>query len=236
MAIALHFCLRDRVSLKRNALVAGFGFAFVWSFFNNYTVSLMRFSAMFMRSQLVFQFCLCALCAALFVGGRLRAAKPWYLLHAVILLAFLVGNGFWSSAYPDLWARRFNTREGSRQLEQLIPPDAIVIGRRATTLLRASQARLGMTTSNYQPKEFVEKVASLLDKYPSHPLYWLVDGDKNSSWQWNAYLQQGQEQWKVRLAATVSIATGDVFSTGDMPDADDLMLVPVYLFRVTKLP
>lgn len=93
-----------------------------------------------------------------------------------------------------------------------------------------------MTTSDYQPGEFVEKVESLLDKYPSRPLYWLVNGDGNSFWQWDAYQRWGQDRWKVSLVATVNIPTGDVFGIPGMQEARDLVVIPVYLLRITKVP
>ena len=236
LTFALHFCMADRIGIKTGAILCGFSFITVWWFFNNYTVSLMIISGLFVRSQLVFQFSLCALSVALFVGGSARRWQSWYLLQAAIFAAFLVGNGLWSSAYRDLWARHFQTRAAAQEFANVVPPDSIVIGRRATALLRTTRARLGITTSSYRPKDFAEKVAFLLDKYPSRPLYWLVDGDGNSFWQWDAYQKWGLDKWKVTPVATAYIASGDVLSARDMPDTDELTDVPIYLMRVTKLP
>ena len=236
LTTALYFGLCKHVSPRRSALLAGLSFSFVWWFFNNYTVSLMLVSKLFVRNQLVFQLCLCAMTAALLAGKRLRGGKSWYLIHMAILVVFITGNSFWSSAYRDLPARHFQTRKASQQLVRLIPDNAIVIGRRATTLLRTSRARLGMTTSGYEPKKFVEKVAVLLDKYPSCPLYWLVDGDGNSFEQWDAYNKWGLDKWKAIPVATAYIPSGDVISTRDTPYTDELAAAPIHLMRVTKLP
>jgi hypothetical protein len=236
LTFALHFCMPGCTGIKSRAMLCGFSLITVWWFFNNYTVSLMIISGMFIRSQLVFQFSLCALSVALFVGRSARRWQWWYLLQAAIFAAFLMGNGLWSSAYRTLWVRHFQTRAAAQKFANVVQADSIVIGRRATALLRTTRARLGITTSGYQPKDFAEKVAFLLDKYPTQPLYWLVDGDGNSFWQWDAYQKWGLNRWKVTPVATAYIASGDVFSMRDMPDTGEMPVVPIYLMRVTKLP
>jgi hypothetical protein len=209
-----------------------FATVLVWWFFNNYTASIQQISGGFVRNQLTLQLTLCALAATLLSGAWMREWKRWYLLQAIIFTIFLAANTQWSSAYRELWTRNFQTREAMRVLTANVPDNSIVIGRRATALLCASRARLGITTSNYAPKDFVEKISVLLKNYSAQPLFWLLDGDGNSAREWRAYKIFGQNQWQVKPVATVYVFSGDALDRGDLPEQSELSLVPIYLTRV----
>jgi 4-amino-4-deoxy-L-arabinose transferase-like glycosyltransferase len=233
VSVMLALRYASRVDVLRAGL---FSAVFIWSFFSNYTVAVQPISGEFVRNQLTLQIALCALITAILAGCWARNWIRWYLFHALIYAGFLVANGPWSAAYAQLWARNFQTRNTMRELAAIVPDNAIVIGRRATPLLCASRARLGITTSNYLPQRFVEKVYALLRKYPAQPLFWLIDGDGNSAVEWRAYKMFAQGKWQAKPVTTAYVISGDALDIGDLRANSTLAPVPIYLARVTAVP
>jgi hypothetical protein len=140
-------------------------------------------------------------------------------------------NAYWRIGYRDLWTRQFYIRDASHKLASIIPPESIVIGRRAPLLLRNTHIRVGLASFAYNSTEFMGRVSSLLDHYPESPLYWLIDGDGCPTW--DAYRQQTNHNWIVKPVTTFFIPSGDTLVMKAVED-EVLPRVPIQLLRVTR--
>ena len=165
------------------------------------------------------------MCAALLIWPAVRHRwQTWWLAHVFLLAAFIAGNSYWSKAYGELWARTYFTRDASRQLAAALPADAVVIGRRTSTLLRNVPVRLGMCVQ-YEPDEFMKRIASLL---ADHPVFWLVDGDEDS--QWKQCRDAVRKWWRISYVTTVQIPSGDLLHIREVEE--QFPMVPVHLMRI----
>ena len=228
LAVGLHL----RRLPTRRAWLASFGlaFAFAWMFFNNYTVSLLTSAKEFVWNHLLLQVGLVATLAIL-LGLRNRRWQCWYLISAAGFFVFVALNTYWSTGYRDLWSRTFYIRDAAHKLASVIPPDSIVIGRRAPQLLRDTPIRVGLAGFTYSSTEFMERVSRLLERHPGHPVYWLVDGDGCPTW--DDYRQETNHTWVVKPILTLFVPSGDTWEM-QPTEGDHLPFVPVRLMRVTK--
>jgi hypothetical protein len=208
----------------------GLALAFSWMFFNSYSISLLTSAREFLRNQLLLQAGLavalvCLLCL------RNRRWQTWYFIWAVCFFIFVTQNTYWRTAYRDLWTRQFYIRDASQKLASILPPNSIVIGRRAPLLLRNTSIRVGLGNFTYTSTEFLGRVRSLLDRHPERPLYWLIDGDGCPTWDY--YQQETNHNWTVKLVMNMFIPSGDTLVMQAV-EADKLPLVPIQLLRVKK--
>lgn len=203
--------------------LAGVAVAWVTTvlFFANYTISLLNIDATFVMSQVLLQLSIVATLAGLFAY---RDGRTAWLAHAAVFAAFCAGNHYWSQAYAELAAPTYHNVAASRQLAEHLPADAVVIGRRASTLLRDQPVRLGMCI-NYDAAEFVAKVAALLAR---QPVYWLVDGDED--WMWDVARAPLRERYRLVPVASVAIPSGDILRPRET--ADRFPFVPIHLIRI----
>ena len=230
IAVAIGLFLRRQPPPRVWTAALGLAFAFAWLFFNGYTISLLTSAREFVWNQLLLQAALVLILASL-LHLRNRCWQRWSLIWAACYLVFAALNTYWKTGYRDLWSRRFYIRDASHKLANAIPPNSIVIGRRAPLLLRNTPIRVGLGSFAYSSTEFMERVDHLLDRHPDHPLYWLIDGDGCPPW--DSYQQATNHTWVVKPVMTLLIPSGDTLV---MPTADEdaLPFVPVDLLRITR--
>ncbi|MDD4101765.1 MAG: hypothetical protein PHU80_03940 [Kiritimatiellae bacterium] len=129
--------------------------------------------------------------------------RIWYCaLGVMYVMAFLVIPQ-WRQALPLLWRRPENTLKVAEELARQLPKNSIVLGNRASSLLRATRFRLGFCSPNFEAKVFVEKVCRLMRDHPNSPLFLLVDEDHNYHW---SYIQKaGADLITTKVAGSVSL-------------------------------
>ena len=216
---------KNRAVTSRWLISVGLAVVLVWLFFANYTYSLLSIDSDFVIAQILLQLSLAGMCAALLIWPAVRHRwQTWWLAHVFLLAAFIAGNSYWSKAYGELWACTYFTRDASRQLAAALPADAVVIGRRTSTLLRNVPVRLGMCVQ-YEPDEFMKRIASLL---ADHPVFWLVDGDEDS--QWERCKNAVRKRWRISYVTTVQIPSGDLLHIREVEE--QFPMVPVHLMRI----
>ena len=230
MTMAIGLVLRGQSRRSGWPAVVGLALVFSWMFFNSYTISLLTNSKEFIADQFLLQAGL-ALALGAFLWFRSHRWQTWYFIWAVGFFVFVCANTYWRTGYRDIWRPRFYVRDASRQLASILPADSIVIGRRAPLLLRNTSLRVGLGSFAYSSEEFLGRVRSLLDRYPEHPLYWLIDGDGCPTWEY--YQQQTNRTWIVQPVATLLIPSGDTLEV-QATEGDVLPLVPIQLLRVAK--
>jgi len=206
MVIGIGWILRRQSKRHAWLVVLGLALAFSWMFFNSYTISLLTNSAEFAGNQFLFQ---AGLIVTLGLLLYVRSCRwlTWYLIWAACFLVFVSANTYWRTGYRDVWRRQFYVRDLSQELQRLLPPNSMVIGRRAPLLLRNTKLRIGLETFAYSPTEFLGRVRHLLDRHPGRPLYWLIDGDGCPTW--DDYRQETNHNWTVKLVKTFWIPSGD---------------------------
>jgi hypothetical protein len=216
---------KNRAVTSRWLISIGLAVVFVWLFFANYTYSLLSIDSDFVIDQILLQLSLAGACTAIFMWPAVRYRwQTWWLVHVFLFAAFIAGNSYWSKAYGELWARTYFTRDASRQLAAALPADAVVIGRRASTLLRNVPVRLGMRIQ-YEPDEFMKKITSLL---ANHPVFWLVDGDEDS--QWERCRDAVRKRWCISYVTTVQIPSCDLLHLREVEEW--FPMVPIHLMRI----
>jgi hypothetical protein len=230
MTVAVGLVLLRQPTRRAWPAALGLALAFCWMFFNSYTVWLLTSDREFIGNHLLLQAGL-ALTLASLLCLRNRGWQSWYFIWAAGLFAFVTMNAYWRIGYRDLWTRQFYIRDASHKLASIIPPESIVIGRRAPLLLRNTHIRVGLASFAYNSTEFMGRVSSLLDHYPESPLYWLIDGDGCPTW--DAYRQQTNHNWIVKPVTTFFIPSGDTLVMKAVED-EVLPRVPIQLLRVTR--
>jgi hypothetical protein len=230
VAVAVGLILLRQSTRPAWPATLGLALAFSWMFFNSYSISLLTKSGEFIRNHLLLQVGLAVALASL-VCLRARRWQTWYFIWAACFFVFVCANTYWRTAYRDLWTRQFYVRDASRQLTSILPPNSIVIGRRAPLLLRNTPIRVGLGSFAYSSEEFLGRVRRLLDRYPERPLYWLIDGDGCPTW--NYYQQETNRDWTVKLIINLFIPSGDTLEMMAV-EGNKLPLVPIQLLRVTK--
>lgn len=230
MAVAVGLILQGQSTRPAWPATLGLALAFSWMFFNSYSISLLTSARDFICNHLLLQAGLAVALASL-LCLRNRRWQTWYFIWAACFFVFVSTNTYWRTAYRELWTRQFYIRDASQKLAGILPPNSIVIGRRAPLLLRNTSIRVGLGNFTYTSPEFLGRVSSLLDRYPKRPLYWLIDGDGCPTWDF--YRQETNHNWTVKLVITLFIPSGDTLEMQAV-EGDKLPLVPIQLLRVTK--
>lgn len=149
-------------------------------------------------------------------------ARRWFVLVSFVLIIFLATgflNTHWSSSYGQLFHRTYQVRQTADELAASLPENAIVIGRRADTLLRHTPLRLGLTSTDYPDALFSAQLRSLL-AVPGTTIYWLVDSD-NTSYEVEKY-------WSVLEV----FVTRSLFKTIELPGDTTAAVKPVYIYKL----
>jgi len=128
-----------------------------------------------LRDQALLQAATLGLIFLLAAGRSMHRWKTWYFCMVCAFGAFGCLNTHWLAAYREIPEDRRLLLTASRQLGEALPPNSMVIGRYASTLLRNTPLRVGFTSPNYEPDEFVSRVGSLLRNHPDRPLNCLVE-------------------------------------------------------------
>lgn len=152
---------------------------------------------------LVQQILLTGLILLLALPGKRCPWRVWYGALAAMFLTACCAIPPWRQALPILWQRPDSVRQAALTLERELPVNSIVIGNRASSLLRASRLKLGFCTPNDSAPGFVQKVVGILERYPDRPLFLLVDEDHSYH---ASYLQQaGQDKVNTRVAGALPL-------------------------------
>lgn len=136
---------------------------------------------------LVQQILLLATLGLFVVPGRHCRWPFWYGTLAALFLLVAVGDHHWRMAYPALLRRTENVYHAAQALERALPANSIVLGNRASSLLRGSRLRLGCCSPNFSAQSFVDKVQRIIGDHPGQPVFLLVDEDHSYHW---TYIQQ----------------------------------------------
>jgi hypothetical protein len=136
----------------------------------------------FLANQLLVQFG-AGMGFVLVLVGRPAIRWPhWHGGAALLFLAAALLNPSWVHAQPDLLARRFTVRDAAARIASRPPANAVVIGRRSSSLLSHTPMRLGLFSLCSPGKDnapvFAERVSQLLKTSPQGAVCWLVAGDE----------------------------------------------------------
>lgn len=212
MLVAVTWMIRDRV------LAAVLAVTLVFLFFNNHALAANRMIGGFPLDQRLSQLAL-----VVTLAGLLRFRGAWYGLCGGLFLLFAVANSHWRSAYPELMQRKFLERTACQQIAKVVPENAMVVGRRSPTLLRASRCRLGLCLPGYPPGEFTRRLEKLLADFPEQPLYLLMEEDA-ASWYYPP-----AEEIHTRMQM-------DLVGTWPVPSDSSPEPILVSLYRLGALP
>jgi 4-amino-4-deoxy-L-arabinose transferase-like glycosyltransferase len=161
------------------------------------------YSATGRTAILVQQILLAGLIALMALPGQRCPWRVWYGALAAMFLTACCAIPPWRQALSILWQRPDAVRQAALTLERALPANSIVIGNRASSLLRASRLKLGFCTPNDSAPGFVKKVTGILEHYPDRPLFLLVDEDHSYH---ASYLQQaGQDKLTLRVAGSLPL-------------------------------
>lgn len=227
LAIVFRNLIFPRQGFIKSALVIFFLAGCNNFFFANYESLLTTMSVFNLADQLINQlfvgFMLLIVCKR---PGRKIPQSPIYQWGSVIVIFAIVslGNERWSSSYRSLFQRSYEVKKVADHLKEEWPRGSIVLGRRASTLLRHTDFKLGPTYCTLPPDLFLEQVERLLLRYPDRRLYWLVDEDVDS-YRWKEYMDFSNERLSFEKEETLSLP-------GDM--TFEFIEVPVYRIRLKK--
>ncbi len=208
------------VSLRLNQWLVTCGILFVASLliFASYSVLVPQVSVETTVNQCLMQIELVSLFLVMSLGRTFGGWKMWYGFCLAVFFAFIFLNSHWGSASACLIQPHYRVQEACRTLISKLPPDAIVIGDRAPSYLRATKLRLGISTPNYSPEQFVDRIERLLEQYPEKPLYWLAVPD---GYQWSYFEKHGRESLEVQEITSV-----------ELPSMQRATFCTVYLYRI----
>lgn len=155
-------------------------------------------------SFLVQQILLCGMFLLLAIPRRHCPWQIWYGALAAMCLAAAAGVRPWRNALPGIWHHAPQaTRQVADELVRTLPADSIVLGNRASTLLRGSRLQLGFCTPNDSAQAFVGKLKRVLAGHPGRPVFLLVDEDH--SYHWSYIRQAGKGEVQTRIAGAVRL-------------------------------
>jgi len=145
------------------------------------------FSAAARPSFLVQQLLVIGVLFLFAVPGRHCRWRMWYGALGTMFVLSFYGIASWRTSIPIWWQRGETVRQAALELEKHLPKNSIVLGNRASSLLRGSHLRLGLCTPNYTAQNFVDKLTCLMNKYPNRPFFLLIDSDHSYH---GSYLQK----------------------------------------------
>ncbi len=137
------------------------------------------------------------------VPGRHCRWRPWYGVLAASFVLAALGDRHWRTAYPALLHRTTAVKQAAVALEQSIPPNSIVLGNRASSLLRGSRLRVGFCTPNDSAQGFVDKLHRVISDHPGQPVFLLIDEDH--SYHWSYIQQKGKETLDTQVVGALPL-------------------------------
>ena len=217
--------------VRRLALVVGGSALATWIFFSNFTISIEEYAGpeqmqsilrgnSFVRNQTLLQLAALAFGLLVFASRSRSRSARWYLGWIGLAAACVVFNTHWSLAYKSLLQRHYDTRNVAAQLATHLPANAIVLGDRASTLLRNTRLRLGLCSVRCGPTELISIMERIVTSHPDTPVYWLVDSDYSP--QWMSYEGQGKDRLEVQTVEAINL-----------PSSYHPNLIPVQVFRLS---
>ena len=189
-------------------------------FFCNYALAIQGARGSFVGSQVILQISIALFILTLLIGYNVGRWRAWYVCVAVIYGGFALFDAHWREAYRELALARHIEREGAKELAIKLPANAIVVGRRSTTLLRQTRLRLGMVLPIWDPATFFADIERLLRRHPDQPLYVLLDSDPQTP-PAVEYLKRNLDKFQFQHVATLQ-----QYADGTP------QLVPLYVLRV----
>jgi len=149
-----------------------------------------KFTAPAQTTFLVQQLLLLATLGLFAVPGRHCRWTYWYGVLAALFLAAAVGDVHWRRAYPALLKRTDAVYQAAKKLERSLPENSIVLGNRASSLMRGSRFALGCCSPNFASAQHnVDVFLRILSEHPGRPVFLLVDEDH--SYHWSNIQQKG---------------------------------------------
>jgi len=157
-----------------------------------------KYTAPAQTTFLVQQLLLLATLGLFAVPGRHCRWPYWYGALAALFVAAAVGDVHWRRAYPALLKRTDSVYQASKKLEQSLPANSIVLGNRASSLMRGSRLLLGCCSPNFgSEQENVDAILRIMNHYPGQPVFLLVDEDH--SYHWANIQKQGLDELNVQV-------------------------------------
>ena len=141
-----------------------------------------------------------------------------WLLPATFALAFLVLPSWRSAASEMLRPGRHVYAAAARELERILPPDAVVIGERSSAVLMGSAIRTATTMPGCDPIPIVD---SLLERNPKTPLFALADSQNAYNLQ---HFREHADKYGLQLLKTFKMPS---FGNGSPADVHLCRIIPL---------
>lgn len=217
-----------RGGFRHQLLLLTLALGAAWLFSSSYGVFATASGAGASLNQLLVQ--LAALGGfGIFLAGRRQVRWMfWYAFAAQLFFATAILNPCWNRSYPTLLRRTHATRAAAERLASKIPPDAAVIGRRASTLLLNTRARLGLfnlcSAGKGEADALIQRIRRLMETAPKREVYWVFALDELP-------LYVAPDQKEIQNAFHVEILAED-----RVPGNSNPQPVLLFLLRLTERP
>lgn len=191
---------KSPVSLKTFLVPSVLAFCIAKVFMNHTAFSQSEPNGYFLKELLILQVLVLAF---VFVSTRIK--KSWmgsFVAFAGAILIYANASYHWRMGYTYLLLPTNEQRELAQKIQDKLPSNSIIIGRRSTTFFRSSIFPLGLTNSSYSPEEFAARISKLMGKYPNNPIVWIVDAE--DSHQWDA-LNKANPKHKIKKIGTIKL-------------------------------
>ncbi len=177
-------------------------------------------SMSFSTNQVVLQLGVGGLALLLIASKTGATWRRWFGGWVLLLIGFCAFNTHWRTALGELPFRQYENQKVVQRIVNRIPPGSVVVGQRASSLLRSTDFRTGFGSANGH-QVFIPGMLHLLEHHPEREIYWLVE----SNWDpfWTDYTEKAQNKLKVDVVDTLELRS--MLSSG---------MIPVYLVRVTE--
>ncbi|MCC7517719.1 MAG: glycosyltransferase family 39 protein [Verrucomicrobiae bacterium] len=207
--------MRHRLAIAALAISTG------WFLTIDYGYSALKASRVYLFNQALLQTAAVLGFGAILAGRRWARWPYWYGFAAWLFLASSLFNPCWRNAYPGLKTRRYTVRDSAAKIATLLPPDAVVIGRRAGMLLQNTRMRIGLyslcSAGRNKAGKLADRIALLLKSAPDGAVYWLFAVDEPR-------LYVSPEQNEIRERFQIEIV-GETTVPGDSSPAPVLLFV-----------
>ena len=197
-----------------------------WVFSSNYGYAATKPEFEFVANQLLVQ--LAVLVGFILVlGGRKQIHwGHWYGFAALLFFGAMLLNPTWRRAYPALLSHQYTNRVATAKIVARLPDNAVVIGRRASTLLEHTRMRLGLFTICSMGKNgapaLAQRLSRLLKSVPQGTVYWLVAADELPFYV-SPQQKEITHQFQLELTDVVLV-----------PGDQCVSLVPLYLIKIQE--
>ena len=211
----------DRGGKGKWMMMSCISLSYIWLVLSNYTFFISNPSGPFVGDQVLIQFAMTSFFLIAFLDHGFRYWKVWYGYSALLFLIFALFNTHWRRGYAELAVPRHQFRDTARQLANGLPPNSMIIGVEASTLLRGTSFRLGICTFTYSVDRFFNQMDRLCKTNPDRPLYWLLEDTYDS--QMRSHFRIVEDRLELHHRMTVQ-----------MPDTTSAELAPLRVYQVTR--